>query len=325
MATSETHDPVKVYLLHMAKILDEQAAAQESILCFLHKEILDAMAKEDSPSKLLAECEKGCGRSAAPGWKTCCRRCSDGKSHHGKQCQQGPFRLPMFGSRRYGAALPSSDIDLVLELKWDESLNQTQQDDQIYHLLNYFYERFKHAPLITQLLNISEQKSTLSFRIESIVYSIKVDLTCCMGLAEYNHRPSQVTECIKSMLSGLDDGGRAMVRLTVDCMKRNHLCWNRKGAIGKQMKAVHWVLFVIAWLKGSTDNDPGTVQLASSASPLSSRLMKLVSFFQRSTLPRLRGSCRAGTQQTEAGHRWSFATRCVRRKTSWRSASTRPL
>ena len=72
-----------------------------------------------------------------------------------------------------------------------------------------------------------------------------------------------------------------MVRLTVDCMKRNHLCWNRKGAIGKQMKAVHWVLFVIAWLKGSTDDDPGTVQLASSASPLSSRLMELVSFFQR--------------------------------------------
>ena len=204
MATSETHDPVKVYILHLAKILDEQAAAQEFSLSFLHKEILDAMAKEDSPSQLLAECSNGCDRSAAPGWKTCCRRRSDGKSRHGRFCRTEPFRLLMFGSRRYGAALPSSDIDLVLELKWDERLNKTQRDDQIYHLLNYLHERFKHASLITQLQNI-KYKSTLSFTIESRVCSMNVDLTCCIGRAENYHRPTQVTECIKRMLSGLDD------------------------------------------------------------------------------------------------------------------------
>ena len=234
MATSETHDPAEVYLLHMAEILDKQAATQEFTLSFLHNEILDAMAKEDSPSQLLAECSKGCGRSAAPGWKTCCRRCSDGKTPHGRFCRTEPFRLLMFGSRRYGAALPSSDIDLVLELKLDDSLDKEQQNAQIYALLDYLYARFGHADRITELQNMNAWKSTLSFRIATPVYnySMKVDLTCCMGPAEHNHRPSLVTECIKRMLSGLDDGGRAMVRLTVDCMKRNHLCWNGKGALG---------------------------------------------------------------------------------------------
>ena len=109
------------------------------------------MAKEDSPSKLVAECEKRCGRSAAPGYKTYCRRCSDGKISHGKFCQKEPFRLLMFGSRRYGAALPSSDIDLVLELPLDDSLSQTQRDEQLYAMLEYLYARFEVASRITDL------------------------------------------------------------------------------------------------------------------------------------------------------------------------------
>ena len=35
--------------------------------------------------------------------------------------------------------------------------------------------------------------------------------------------------------------------LMVDWAKRNQVCWNRKGAIGEGLKAIHWSLLVAAW------------------------------------------------------------------------------
>ena len=128
------------------------------------------MAKEDSPSQLLAECSKGCGRSAAPGWKTCCRRCSDGKTHHSKFCQQEPFRLLMFGSRRYGAALPSSDIDLVLSLPWDARLTKDERNIRINAMLEHLCEYFGSEGRITDL-QPQLGKSTICFEFASTIAS----------------------------------------------------------------------------------------------------------------------------------------------------------
>jgi hypothetical protein len=89
-----------------------------------------------------------------------------------------------------------------------------------------------------------EGKTTVSFRFAR---ELRVDCTAHIGRVEYGHTPSRMTKQICTALDGMPSTVRMLCLLVVDKMKRAGACWDRSGSIGSQLKAVNWVLLVIAW------------------------------------------------------------------------------
>jgi predicted nucleotidyltransferase len=149
-------------------------------------------------------------------------------------------RLKRFGSRVYGGQIPTSDLDVVCELPKDDTLHI---DARIYRLLEGMLDILRQDAGCTMVRGAIQSKWTVQFRFANMT----VDFTAHCGPVEDGHPPSQLTARVASMISDLPVVVKTLVRPVVDFSKRSHVCWNRKGAIGRQMKAIHWALLVIAW------------------------------------------------------------------------------
>ncbi len=90
-----------------------------------------------------------------------------------------------------------------------------------------------------------EWKRTVVFQFAAV----KVDFTVCFGPADSSHGPYQLTCAMCKAFGMLPLRARQLQRLTVDWAKSSGVCWDRKGAIGNKLKAVHWAMLVAAfWL-----------------------------------------------------------------------------
>eukprot|EP00747_Dinoflagellata_sp_TGD_P057991 gnl/TRDRNA2_/TRDRNA2_150907_c0_seq2.p1 gnl/TRDRNA2_/TRDRNA2_150907_c0~~gnl/TRDRNA2_/TRDRNA2_150907_c0_seq2.p1 ORF type:complete len:608 (-),score=100.42 gnl/TRDRNA2_/TRDRNA2_150907_c0_seq2:12-1835(-) len=166
--------------------------------------------------------------------------------------------LARFGSRGYGLALPSSDVDIVAQLPQARFASNRDVQDFLREVL----PRLKVSKQSTSVEDAIVSKCTISFRC----CELRVDFTAHIGSAAAGHGPSQLTNVVKAAISHFPDSAaslRSLAALTVDFVKRAKVCWDRKGGIDNQLKAIHWVLLAIAWWLRETES--GTKDVFSSA------------------------------------------------------------
>ena len=172
-----------------------------------------------------------------------------------------PFDVHRFGSRVYGMALPSSDLDLVC-MMWPHHsgglgpapLSVSQSAIlSIKTLLVAMLERLKNRPDCTGINNAIDYKWTISFCFEG---RMRVDFTVHLGDAnpEHVHQPSAITEATHIALTTLPDHVRILTLLVVVMAKRQGICFDGKGAIGDKLKTIHWTLLVIAFWRATGKN-----------------------------------------------------------------------
>ena len=149
------------------------------------------------------------------------------------------YEVRRFGSRAHGVyCLPSSDLDLVCELGeeiWSKGLTPKSILEQVLAF-------FKDDARMTGVKNAIQAKKTIEFRFAEL----KVDFTIHVSDTGA-HRPSQVTDAVGDHILALSEVAQRVVMLMVDWAKREQVCWNRRGAIGEGLKAIHWSLLVAAW------------------------------------------------------------------------------
>ena len=152
------------------------------------------------------------------------------------------YALKFFGSRAFeprGYCLPSSDFDFVCELAADAHAYGFPPK----LFLQLVYERLRADARCTDLNNAIDYKWTVEFRFAEV----KVDFTVCVGPAADHHGPSQFTSSLCWAFSALPELGCRLQRLLVDWAKRSQVCYDRKGAVGHKLKAVHWAMLAAAW------------------------------------------------------------------------------
>ena len=177
-----------------------------------------------------------------------------------------PFSIVQFGSRVYGNAVPSSDVDVVCELPYD--LHHKWGLDKTI-VLERFLHQLNADRRCLDVEDIIQEKCTVSFRFVNLT----CDLTVSIGNVMRFHGPTMFTLAVKEKLDIFSDQFRDLCRLVVSEGRRLDLCWNG-GSIGTKLKPVHWVLMTHAWYQWfrKTRNDLACF-------PLPVLLMKVFSFY----------------------------------------------
>ena len=143
--------------------------------------------------------------------------------------------LQRFGSRFYGLQVPSSDVDIVLQLQEGSSRDL---------FLGDLRPLLKEGERCTSIKSVISRKHTIELRMSGL----RIDLTACCGSPQKVHGPTQMSEFVKAELASLRPEIVDVAHLVVDCAKRGHACHsNKKEAIAEQLKGIHWILFVLAW------------------------------------------------------------------------------
>ena len=149
------------------------------------------------------------------------------------------FQLGVFGSRLYNAALPNSDVDIVLEMR--SGFDGIKGNDILVEVFNLL----RADPRASQCTDVTKWKRTITYRMANI----GVDFTFCWGAGATEHGPTMMSKCLRGLIAELVEPGRMFVRLAVDCMKRIGACYDRKGAVANKCKGVHWALIAVAFCK----------------------------------------------------------------------------
>eukprot|EP00927_Polykrikos_kofoidii_P046912 TRINITY_DN4101_c0_g2_i1.p1 TRINITY_DN4101_c0_g2~~TRINITY_DN4101_c0_g2_i1.p1 ORF type:complete len:581 (+),score=57.22 TRINITY_DN4101_c0_g2_i1:81-1823(+) len=210
IAMPSAAEMAKDYSEYLKSLLQRQEPAERSIMAFLEAAVNDALALN---------------------WD------------NQPQVTPVPHALRLFGSREYQLALPSSDMDVLLELPADIHIYKLTRKLVLQRMLAFM----RADPRVTGITNAIEAKKTVCFRLASL----KADFTVCTGSPESVHSPTRVTGFVRAGLNEMPEAVHEFARLVVDFMKRVHACWDRRGAIGNQLKSVHWVLITIAWYRNS--------------------------------------------------------------------------
>lgn len=166
------------------------------------------------------------------------------------------FSLRRFGSRAYGVALPRSDLDLVCELvlpgEWLRDVDEAFCDwDITAQFLAIVLSRLEGEKRCGSINDAIQGKATISFSFDG---QLPVDLTAHIG--PQAHTPSEMTAFVRSTLDELPYVVRHLASLVVDFTKKRDVCVDR-GAVGRRLKGIHWILLVIAWWRahpGDADN-----------------------------------------------------------------------
>jgi predicted nucleotidyltransferase len=148
--------------------------------------------------------------------------------------------LKRFGSRVYGGQSPRSDLDVVCVLPEDDT---SCHEARIHKFLKAMLDILQQDAGCTRVHDAIEGKWTVQFSFANM----PVDFSAYCGPVEGGHSQSQLTARVARRISTFPVLANTLIRLVTDFAKRTHVCWNKKGPLGTQMKSIHWVLLVIAW------------------------------------------------------------------------------
>ena len=153
-----------------------------------------------------------------------------------------PYVLKRFGSREYGNAVLTSDVDIVCELPNDLESYRLSMKVFLEHVLAHL-RRIPWCTAINDAIEVPGKQS-IGFRYAGMA----CDITVCCGHALDCHRPSQFTKSVNDCLNQVPHI-RDLTCLVVDHAQRTSVCWSGTGSIGGHLKAVHWVLLVVAYVQ----------------------------------------------------------------------------
>ena len=162
------------------------------------------------------------------------------------------WSLSRFGSRVYGAGLPSSDVDIVCEL-----LRTPAGHVSVGPFLKKFFYAAKANDEFTAVQDMIDGKYTVRFKHLGQL----VDFTAHEGDVATGHTPTILSMAMKQAFEQRPFVFRRLMALVVDTAKRYKFCYNGKGPIGRQLKAVHVALLGLAWWeyegnRASRNDDP---------------------------------------------------------------------
>ena len=140
------------------------------------------------------------------------------------------WSLSRFGSRVYGAGIPSSDVDIVCEL-----LGTPAGRVSVVPFLKKSFYAVRANDEFTAVQDMIVGKYTVRFKHLGQL----VDFTAHEGDVATGHSPTMMSTAMKQALDERPPACRHVLMLVVDTVKRYKICFDGKGAIGKQLKAVH--------------------------------------------------------------------------------------
>ena len=166
------------------------------------------------------------------------------KSVLGDACQ----RVEVFGSCKYGPALPSADIDIVgvvnpqaLGASSSSSLKARVQDR-----LRVLADEARASPGFSRV-RLAAPKSTVCLRF--------ADHSLDVTMGTEDHRPMKLSNQVKTLLDEAERTGvppcgiRRLLRVVLDWATQHRFCHRGAGAITK-LKSIHWAILV--WAAGKT-------------------------------------------------------------------------
>ena len=164
------------------------------------------------------------------------------KSVLGRACQ----RVEVFGSCKYGPALPSADIDIVAVVapKALGASSSTSLKARVQDRLRVLADEARASPGFSRV-RLAAPKSTVCLRY--------ADHSLDVTMGTEDHRPMKLSSQVKTLLDEAERTGvppcgiRRLLRVILDWATQHRFCHRGAGAITK-LKSIHWAILVWAAL-----------------------------------------------------------------------------
>ena len=164
------------------------------------------------------------------------------KSVLGRACQ----RVEVFGSCKYGPALPSADIDIIAVVD-PQALGASSRSSlkaRVQDRLRVLADEARASPGFSRVC-LAAPKSTVCLRF--------ADHSLDVTMGTEDHRPMKLSNQVKTLLDEAERTGvppcgiRRLLRVVLDWATQHRFCHRGAGAITK-LKSIHWAILVWAAL-----------------------------------------------------------------------------